>query len=343
MLTGITNLGNLGSVSLFSSTLDSYGGADGTPNSYDLISTDENVAAGQILKINASGLASGEDVVFDGGAETDGAFQYLGGKGRDQVFGGAKGDAFYFGPDGRFAAGDEIDGGAGYDVVYLRGNYTVDLTQAGFTAATFQNVESLGLLGSADTTYGGGGGSEFDYAITWDDSFLAVGRTMTINGSRLGSEESLSFNGSDESNGVFRLFGGMGNDVLTGGDGNDLIYGGLRGDTLTGGLGNDVFRYQSVLESNSVERDGIQDFNPGDLIDLSRIDANIEMDGDQAFTFIGNAAFSGTAGELRFENISLGGPIWEVEADVDGDGVSDFEVILVINPPDPITASDFVL
>ncbi|HEX8379571.1 MAG TPA: M10 family metallopeptidase C-terminal domain-containing protein, partial [Allosphingosinicella sp.] len=111
----------------------------------------------------------------------------------------------------------------------------------------------------------------------------------------------------------------------------------------TGGAGNDVFRYNSVAESNSTERDGIQDFNSGDLIDLSRIDANTLVAGDQAFNFVGNAAFSGTAGELRFENISLGGPVWMVQGDTNGDGVSDFEVVLVINPPDPITSSDFIL
>jgi Ca2+-binding RTX toxin-like protein len=142
---------------------------------------------------------------------------------------------------------------------------------------------------------------------------------------------------------MFRIFGGGGTDVLTGGAGNDLIYGGGRGDTLTGGDGNDVFRYQSVGDSNSVERDGIQDFSAGDVIDLSRIDANTLEAGDQAFSFIGNAAFSNTAGELRFENISLGGPVWLVQGDTDGNGVSDFELVLVISPPDPITASDFAL
>jgi hypothetical protein len=98
-----------------------------------------------------------------------------------------------------------------------------------------------------------------------------------------------------------------------------------------------------VEESNSTERDGIQDFNAGDVIDLSRIDANALIDGNQAFDFVGSAAFSGSAGELRFENISLGGPIWIVQGDVNGDGVSDFEVILVISPADPITSSDFIL
>ncbi|MGZ8329168.1 MAG: M10 family metallopeptidase C-terminal domain-containing protein, partial [Allosphingosinicella sp.] len=147
----------------------------------------------------------------------------------------------------------------------------------------------------------------------------------------------------DETDGNFRLFGGGGNDVLTGGAGADLIFGGLRGDTLTGGAGNDIFRYDSVAESNSVERDGIQDFNSGDLIDLSRIDANTLLAGNQAFNFIGGAAFSNTAGELRFENISLGGPIWLVQGDTDGNGVSDFEVVLVISPADPITSGDFLL
>ena len=83
------------------------------------------------------------------------------------------------------------------------------------------------------------------------------------------------------------------------------------------------------------------DFTLGDLIDLSRIDANGDAAGEGAFSFIGTAAFSGTRGELRFQN--QGGPIWLVQGDTDGNGVSDFEVVLVINPPDPITSSDFIL
>jgi hypothetical protein len=96
-----------------------------------------------------------------------------------------------------------------------------------------------------------------------------------------------------------------------------------------------------VTESNSTERDGIQDFNLGDLIDLSRIDANTLITGDQAFTFVGQNAFSRTAGELRYQNQA--GPVWLVQGDSDGDGVSDFEVFVVITDNDPITAADFVL
>ncbi|WP_166038189.1 Ig-like domain-containing protein [Sphingosinicella sp. YJ22] len=309
---------------------------------YDLTIDDANFAAGLQVRINAAALLAGEDFTFDGSAETDAKFVVYGGRGLDDLTGGDGNDIFFFAEGGRFAAGDVVNGGDGYDGMFLRGNYTIDFTQAGFAGA-LANLENLTVSGAADERYARGGGTEFDYSITWDGDLLAAGATMTINGATLGSEESLAFNGSDETNGHFRLFGGAGNDVLTGGAGNDLILGGLRGDTLTGGAGNDIFRYDSVADSNSTERDGIQDFNSGDLIDLSRIDANALVGGNQAFNFVGNAAFSNTAGELRFENISLGGPIWLIQGDTNGDGVSDFEVVLVISPPDPITAGDFIL
>jgi Ca2+-binding RTX toxin-like protein len=330
------------SVSLLSGANTRFGDTANNFYDYDLTTVNANVAAGTILKVNGANLRVGEDFTFDGSAETDGKFVIYGGNGTDDLTGGDGTDVFFFADAGRFAAGDVVDGGGGYDSLFLRGNYTIDFTQAGFAGA-LTDMESLTVSSASDTRYARGGGSEFDYSITWDGDLLDAGRTMTINGGLLQSEESLAFNGSDESDGIFRLFGGGGNDVLTGGAGADLIFGGRRGDTLTGGAGNDVFRYDSVADSNSTERDGIQDFNSGDKIDLARIDANTLLAGDQAFSFIGNAAFGNQAGELRYENISLGGPIWLIQGDTDGNGVSDFEIVLVINPPDPITASDFFL
>jgi predicted extracellular nuclease len=309
---------------------------------YDLTIDDANFGAGVQARINGAALLAGEDLTFDGSAESDAKFLIYGGRGTDHLTGGDGDDVFFFAEGGRFAAGDRVVGGDGYDGLFLRGNYTIDFTQAGFAGA-FLDMENLTVSSATDERYARGGGTEFDYSITWDNDLLGAGHTTTINAGLLTSEESLAFNGSDESDGNFRLFGGGGNDVLTGGAGADLIVGGRRGDTLTGGAGNDVFRYDSVADSNSTERDGIQDFNSGDLIDLSRIDANTLVAGNQAFNFIGSAAFGGNAGELRFENISLGGPIWLVQGDTDGNGVSDFEVVLVISPPDPITSGDFIL
>jgi hypothetical protein len=332
---------NIERISMLAGSNTAFGASGESLYDYDITTDDLNFAAGIQARINGSALLAGEDFRFDGSAETDARFVVYGGRGTDDLTGGAGNDIFFF-AEGRFAEGDAVVGGEGYDGFFLRGNYTIDFTQAGFAGA-LTGIENLTVSGAADGRYARGGGTEFDYSITFDDDLLAAGLTLTVNGSTLGAEESLAFDGSDEKDGAFRIFGGAGNDVLTGGTGADTIFGGLRGDTLTGGLGNDVFRYDNVEESNSVERDGIQDFNAGDLIDLSRIDADTLSEGDQAFEFIGNAAFSGNAGELRFENISLGGPVWLVQGDTDGNGVSDFEVVLVINPPDPITSSDFVL
>lgn len=54
-----------------------------------------------------------------------------------------------------------------------------------------------------------------------------------------------------------------------------------------------------------------------DDLDLCPIDANESLAGDQAFTYIGNSAFSGYAGELN------GGV---VSGDVNGDGAADFQI-----------------
>jgi len=112
-------------------------------------------------------------------------------------------------------------------------------------------------------------------------------------------------------------------------------------DTLTGGLGNDVFRYNLASDSTSASRDQIQDFTLGDIIDLSRIDANSGTNGDQAFSFIGTAAFGSHAGELRYENVS--GSTWAVQGDTNGDGVADFEVLVVIADGHGFTSGDFLL
>ncbi|HYJ82622.1 MAG TPA: hypothetical protein VEW26_07265, partial [Allosphingosinicella sp.] len=313
-------------------------------NLYDYVLTthDDNFAAGLQVRINGSALLAGEDFTFDGSAETDAKFVVYGGRGTDDLTGGDGNDIFFFAEGGRFAAGDVVDGGDGYDGLFLRGNYTIDLTQAGYAGA-LTGLENFTVSSATDERYARGGGTEFDYDITWDGDLLASGQIITISGATLQAEESFVFNGSNETDGKFKIFSGGGNDVLTGGGGDDIILGGGRGDTLTGGGGNDIFQYNSTSDSNSVERDGIQDFASGDRIDLSKIDANTLLEGDQAFSFIGSAAFSNTAGELRFENISLGGPIWLIQGDVDGNGVSDFEVVLVIPVPDPITASDFIL
>lgn len=139
------------------------------------------------------------------------------------------------------------------------------------------------------------------------------------------------------------LDGKGGNDTLNGGAGNDTLYGGAGRDTMTGGAGNDVFLFKAVSEIGSTPstRDVITDFTKGqDKIDLSSIDANSRLSGDQAFTFLANdnQSFTKKAGELAWHTES-GRTI--VQGDVNGDGIHDFEIQLTGQIQ--LGASDFIL
>ncbi|GJE62291.1 family 16 glycosylhydrolase [Methylobacterium trifolii] len=117
-----------------------------------------------------------------------------------------------------------------------------------------------------------------------------------------------------------RLMGGLGNDKLYGGGGNDRLIGGAGTDRLQGDDGADTFIFQSTSDSLPYAPDTIIGFSgaAGDRIDLEAIDANSLLAGDQAFTWIGSAPFSG-AGQLRFDKGIL-------SADINGDHVMDFAV-----------------
>ncbi len=139
------------------------------------------------------------------------------------------------------------------------------------------------------------------------------------------------------------LDGKAGNDTVNGGAGNDVLYGGAGRDVMTGGTGNDTFLFKAVSElgTKASNRDVITDFTPGqDKIDLSSIDANTKLSGDQGFHFLSgnNQSFTKTAGDLA----------WRIEADKtiiqgdrNGDGIHDFEIQL--NGSIQLSAGDFVL
>ena len=119
------------------------------------------------------------------------------------------------------------------------------------------------------------------------------------------------------------LTGGGGNDRLFGFEGNDTLNGGAGVDQLTGGSGNDLFVFSAAADSAVAAPDRILDFASVDEIDLSAIDANTGLGGDQAFSFIGTAAFTSTAGELRYQQ--NGGNTY-VYGDTNGDGAADFAI-----------------
>ena len=124
-----------------------------------------------------------------------------------------------------------------------------------------------------------------------------------------------------------QLFGNGGNDRLNGGTGNDLLNGGAGTDTLNGDVGNDLFDYNAVAESPvGAGRDKINGFSgngalAGDRIDLTTIDANVLLFGNQAFSWIGGNSFT-AARQLRY----VGGVL---QGNTDGDAAAEFEIQLV--------------
>jgi Ca2+-binding RTX toxin-like protein len=141
------------------------------------------------------------------------------------------------------------------------------------------------------------------------------------------------------------LAGFGGNDTLKGGAGMDVLFGGAGRDRLLGGSDADFFWFTAVSDSgiSSTTRDTILDFELGDRIDLSKIDANTKNGAtDDAFVFIGtDKAFLGFAGQLRAYTTATG---LIVEGDVNGDKTADFSI--AIDDPQhalTLTSADFVL
>jgi Ca2+-binding RTX toxin-like protein len=77
---------------------------------YDFTSADATVASGARLLVDGLALSAGNFLHFNGAAETNGHFDFLGGDAKDIFIGGALGDTFTGG-----VSGDLLTGGAGAD------------------------------------------------------------------------------------------------------------------------------------------------------------------------------------------------------------------------------------
>jgi len=108
---------------------------------------------------------------------------------------------------------------------------------------------------------------------------VTAGGQLAINGSSLGSGNTLTVNGTAELDGHLALTGGAGNDALTGGGGNDTLIGGAGNDTLTGGAGDDVL--------NGGPGQDILDPGPGNNVTIQSAVGNPSADGSQAAALLG--------------------------------------------------------
>lgn len=274
-----------------------------------------------------------------------------GGIGNDTLTGGAGNDVLSGG-----AGEDRLDGGAGNDVllidsrdtdILIGGDGIDTVRQEGATERyrlildAASGVERLDRAGYALT--GSSVGDVFDFSglnrVSGDGPVIALGG---------GDDSFTGWGGADAvsgGDGVDTLRGGGGNDALAGDAGDDFLSGGVGNDRLTGGAGADrlnggggadlfIFARPGDTAGGTV-RDVVRDFATGvDRVDLSAMDANSTTAGNQAFAYIGGAAFGDHAGELRFAGGALQG-------DINGDGVADFSIRIIGSTQ--VVATDFIL
>jgi serralysin len=120
--------------------------------------------------------------------------------------------------------------------------------------------------------------------------------------------------------------GGVGADKLFGEAGDDVLYGGAGNDTLFGAAGADTFVYYVTSDSTAAATDVIRDFSAaqGDILDVSLVDANANLAGDQAFTLVGS--FTGVPGQMTVSTVSTTST---VSFDTNGDGAADMVITVV--------------
>lgn len=240
---------------------------------------------------------------------TAGANRLEGGAGNDTLTGG----------DGA----DWLDGGTGIDL--LRGGAGNDIYIADNTGDQVAETAGRGIdLVQASASF----------KLRGEVENLILTGKAAISGTGNALNNSLTGNAAAN-----LLMGGAGNDILNGGAGRDTLNGGTGADRLAGGLdpARDVFIFNALSDSTAgAGRDRIADFSTGvDDIDLRALDANTRTAGNQVFDFSGTTAAANSVWYLKT------GANLMVRADVTGDKVADFEIVVL--GQNALSAGDFLL
>ena len=253
----------------------------------------------------------------------------------------------------------EVSGGTGVDTLQISGGTVALIHMSGFEALQLNSGALLDISGAqfnsgltSNAVLGGTGTIRVSMGLT--TSFFATG--MTVNP---GSNISFNITGSLTEINVIKcslnainviqgggqtdqLRGGNFADTINGGGGADKIMGLGGADLLTGGSGNDQFRYLFTTDSGTgANADQILDWASGfDKLDFRTMDANAGLAGRQALTYVGTGAFSATgAAEVRWADL---GADLRVYVDLDGNGTSDMEMLLVGAGNQTLSATDFM-
>ena len=333
------------------------GGGDDVIENSGLISGFLNTEGGNDLIVNAGliGHSSDRGTVFllEMGAgndtldarQADGITGATGGSGDDLFLVGAQRTTVLEGVGG---GNDTVESASDFDlftqeieVLILTGTATRGSgSQIANTITGNGQDNLLDGRGGADTLQGGAGRDSLTGG-EGDDQLLGGSQNDTLRGDagndRLqgGDHDDLMQGGAGLDNiggaaGNDTVAGGADDDILRGDAGNDLLQGdagidrltgGAGADRLTGGADRDIFIFRAIADSGTTAatQDRITDFTAGEdrlnLSDLGLLRPVGQID----------AALTGVAGQVAFRVVGGNGL---VEADLDGNGIADFSVVL---------------
>jgi Ca2+-binding RTX toxin-like protein len=320
------------------------------------------------ISVTLNGTASA--VVFVGGIAEDtirGVENILSGSGDDTLLGDAASNMF------RGALGaDFIDGGAGVDTADYRekaASVEVALLGAGDSFVfvggvaedTIRNIENVfggkgndKLTGDGfantlngndgkDVLTGGGGADILDGGAASDTASYrdkSASVSVALDGA---SYTTVTVGGvaEDTIRNIENIWGGTGNDSLSGDANANLLSGGGGSDTLFGGAGADIFQFDFALGAGNV--DTVVDFTAGDRLFLSKSVFTTLSGGTLAAT-----QFYAAAGATDAQNVNQkiiydttsGALYYDADGSLSGHGAVQFAVL---STQPGLTAGDFVL
>ena len=248
----------------------------------------------------ADAISAGEGADFVSGG--DGRDVISAGAGDDQVLGGGHADIIYgdAGADRIFGDGgnDLINAGAGDDAVFGGAGDDLIVAEAGDGSDVY----------FGDDSDGGTGIDTLDMSAASANVTVNLGSGPLSNGTASSSQT-----GNDTIWGIENVNTGSGNDTITASNAVNV---------MNGGAGNDTFKFTSTSAANG---DTIVNFEPGDWIDLTGIDANIGTAGDQSFTLVTGAPTAAGQLGVTFET-RADGDFTVVQGNIDGNADADFTI-----------------
>lgn len=320
----------------------------GTPG--DEVLLGDKIDAGSFDRL--SGLAGNDSLLglagndtLDGGAGND---TLTGGVGADSMIGGDGNDVYYVDDFGDVVVEANADAQTGgIDTVYVNlkhaagASYVLPanvenaiIQSAGACNVTGNAVNNLILMGSGLNIVDGGAGRSDTVSYATANTTGTQGISLDLSAFKNGYSVAAGISGADKVRNVENIIGSRYADRLSGSTAANILTGGDGQDTLKGKGGADIFRFETLANSPAGKnRDSILDFSADDRIDLSALDANASLAGDQAFNaniktgiFSNSNSFTpGDQGKLFFDQAT--GILW---GNTDNDAAAEFSIELTL-------------